>query len=183
MTPSGSAATLRIGDALPAFKVITLGQAGVGKTSLINRYVKEEFSATTESTTGFACLQKEVTVEGKTAVKLLLYDTAGQERFNSLVRLYFHRATAAVIVYDVTDQKSLEQIAFWKDQASLFADSNLVVAIVGNKTDLAHARQIHSYPEHQTTVSDQVLYFETSAKSGSGVKELFQEIGAFCIIP
>ncbi|KAH7694723.1 GTP-binding protein RAB5, partial [Aphelenchoides avenae] len=172
MTPSGSATTLPIGEALPTFKVITLGKAGVGKTSLINRYVKDEFSAATESTTGFAHLQKDVTVEGKTSVKLLLYDTAGQERFNSLVRLYFHRATAAVIVYD----KSLEQIAFWKDQASLFADSNLVVVVVGNKADLAHARQVHSYPECQTTASDQVLYFETSAKTGSGVKELFQEI-------
>lgn len=99
MTPSGSATTLPIGDALPTFKVITLGEAGVGKlrrtvgvfslpgirmvsgkTSLINRYVKDEFAITTESTTGFAHLQKEVILGERTTVKLLLYDTAGQER-------------------------------------------------------------------------------------------------------
>jgi len=124
-------------------KVVIIGDSGVGKTAIMNRYLFDKFDAESMPTLGSSMKSREVEVPGEGSIKLTLWDTAGQEKFKSLTRMYFQDAEAALIVYDTTFRESFENAKKWVED--LRANSNvpdMVLAIVGNKSDMAENMQV-----------------------------------------
>uniref|UniRef100_A0A8C4R991 RAB6B, member RAS oncogene family n=1 Tax=Eptatretus burgeri TaxID=7764 RepID=A0A8C4R991_EPTBU len=168
---------LEVGIPLRKFKLVFLGEQCVGKTSLITRFMYDSFDDTYQATIGIDFLSKTVYMEDRT-VRLQLWDTAGQERFRSLIPSYIRDSAAAVVVYDVTNLLSFEQSSHWVKNVRGARGHDVVVILVGNKTDQAEKRQI-SFEEGKDKARElDVMFLETSAKSGYNVKQLFQSVAS-----
>jgi len=118
-------------------KLVLLGEAAVGKSSLVLRFVQNDFNENTSPTIGAAFLTQKCRLENR-VVKFEIWDTAGQERFHSLAPMYYRNAQAAVVVYDITKASSLEKAKAWVKELQRQASPNIVIALVGNKLDLVH---------------------------------------------
>ncbi|RSH88308.1 uncharacterized protein EHS24_000844 [Apiotrichum porosum] len=116
-------------------KLVLLGEAAVGKSSLVLRFVQNDFNENTSPTIGAAFLTQKCRLENR-VVKFEIWDTAGQERFHSLAPMYYRNAAAAVVVYDITKAASLEKAKAWVKELQRQANPNIVIALVGNKLDL-----------------------------------------------
>lgn len=157
------------------FKVVLLGESAVGKSSLVLRFVKREFHEFQESTIGAAFLTQTVQIDD-TTVKFEIWDTAGQERYHSLAPMYYRGAQAALIVYDITSKDSFLKAQNWVRELQRQASSNIVIALVGNKLDLASRRQV-DYNEAKSYAEEyNLLFMETSAKTAANVVEVFTAI-------
>ncbi|KAI3351633.1 hypothetical protein L3Q82_020467 [Scortum barcoo] len=128
------------GNPLRKFKLVFLGEQSVGKTSLITRFMYDSFDNTYQATIGIDFLSKTMYLEDRT-VRLQLWDTAGQERFRSLIPSYIRDSTIAVVVYDITNLNSFQQTSKWIDDVRTERGSDVIIMLVGNKTDLADKRQ------------------------------------------
>jgi len=159
-------------------KVIILGDSGVGKTSLMNQYVNNKFSSQYKATIGADFLTKEVMVDDK-LVTMQIWDTAGQERFQSLGVAFYRGADACVLVYDVSNKKSFDSLAGWKDeflqQCAPQDPDKFPFVILGNKCDLT-ASQRKVKKEVARKGHPDVPFFETSAKNSTNVSDAFQLI-------
>ena len=156
--------------------VVLLGAASVGKTSIVSRAVTDTYNPNQESTVGAQFSAKTVTV-GATRVLLKIRDTAGQERYRALMPMYFRDAHVAVIVYSVTDRLSLNEVRqYYSDLMENFSESPLVY-LVANKTDLTNDRNVTT-AEGSTLAESlgDVTFYETSAKTGQNIQELFADI-------
>jgi len=162
---------------LRKFKLVFLGEQSVGKTSLITRFMYDSFDNTYQATIGIDFLSKTMYLEDRT-VRLQLWDTAGQERFRSLIPSYIRDSTVAVVVYDVTNSNSFQQTSRWIDEVRSERGSDVIIMLVGNKTDLADRRQISIEDGEQKAKEFNVMFIETSAKAGYNVKQLFRRIAA-----
>ncbi|KAK9794668.1 hypothetical protein WJX73_004455 [Symbiochloris irregularis] len=159
--------------ALQQAKLVLLGDMGAGKSSLVLRFVKGQFFDYQESTIGAAFLTKTMPEQN---VKFEIWDTAGQERYHSLAPMYYRGAAAAVIVFDITNTESLGKAKNWVKELQRQGNPNMVMALAGNKADLADARAVTT-EEAQTFADDNNLFFwETSAKTNQNVLELFTDI-------
>ncbi|GBE78322.1 GTP-binding protein ypt5 [Sparassis latifolia] len=193
-------------------KLVLLGEAAVGKSSIVLRFVSNEFQANKEPTIGAAFLTQKCRLEDR-VLRYEIWDTAGQERFHSLAPMYYRNAQAAVVVYDVTKASSLEKAKTWVKELQRQANPNIVIALAGNKLDLVQSPSSPSAevttPETEDEADDAtatpgenagasgepeslrqvpreeaeayaqeagLLFFETSAKTGEGVVEIFTEI-------
>ncbi|KAJ5072453.1 ras-related protein rab-5c [Anaeramoeba ignava] len=156
-------------------KLVILGQASVGKSSLVLRFCKGQFFEYQEPTVGAAFLTQTITY-GDYEVKLEIWDTAGQERYHSLAPMYYRGAAAAIVVYDITNKDSFVKAKDWVKELLRQGSSNIVIAIVGNKTDLEESRTVEISEVESYANETNLLFFETSAKSGSNVKEVFVEL-------
>lgn len=158
-------------------KVVVLGTTGVGKTSLVNKYVRGQFPEHTTSTIGAVYMKKDVMVNNKTKVVLQIWDTAGQERFRSMAPMYYRGAHAAVLVFDVTDEKTLVKVEGWVDELQAHACDDLVLALAANKCDIKHkdSPAILADAQEYAKRIDAKL-FETSAKKGTGIEELYTHV-------
>ena len=162
-------------------KIIILGDSGVGKTSLMNQYVNKRFSNQYKATIGADFLTKEVMIDDK-LVTLQIWDTAGQERFQSLGVAFYRGADACILVYDITAEKSFEQLNSWRDeflsQASPRDPDNFPFVVVGNKIDREADRRV---PKSKATQwckskgSKPISHYETSAKDALKVEAAFLE--------
>ncbi len=144
-------------------KVVIIGDASVGKTSLILRYVNNTFSDNVKPTLGCDHYDKDVNVSGVN-VKLSIWDTAGQERFRGLASSYYKKARCIVVVFDITKKSSFDKIDFWRDEISNYADEGVLVMLIGNKIDLQDKRAV--LKEDATNYVNKhkfSLYMETSA--------------------
>lgn len=144
----------------------------------MNRYLFDKFDPESMPTLGSSMKSREVEVPGEGSIKLTLWDTAGQEKFKSLTRMYFSDAEAAVIVYDVTFRESFENAKKWVEE--LRANGNvadIVIAIVGNKSDIVESIDVKLEDAHNfgALVKAEIVK-ETSAKDNNGVSELFQDV-------
>lgn len=158
------------------FKLVLLGESAVGKSSLVLRFVKDQFDDYRESTIGAAFLTQTISLDDATTVKFEIWDTAGQERYKSLAPMYYRNANCAVVVYDITQAASLEKAKSWVKELQRQADPNIVIALAGNKYDL-DARRAVSVEEAQSYADEaNLLFFETSAKTAHNVNELFTSI-------
>uniref|UniRef100_A0A8C9AWC4 RAB6B, member RAS onco family n=1 Tax=Prolemur simus TaxID=1328070 RepID=A0A8C9AWC4_PROSS len=128
------------GNPLRKFKLVFLGEQSVGKTSLITRFMYDSFDNTYQATIGIDFLSKTMYLEDRT-VRLQLWDTAGQERFRSLIPSYIRDSTVAVVVYDITNLNSFQQTSKWIDDVRTERGSDVIIMLVGNKTDLADKRR------------------------------------------
>jgi len=158
------------------FKLVLLGESAVGKSSLVLRFVKDQFDDYRESTIGAAFLTQTVTLEDQTVVKFEIWDTAGQERYKSLAPMYYRNANCAVVVYDITQTNSLEKAKSWIRELQRQADPAIVIALCGNKTDLEARRQVTQEEAQRYAEEEGLLWFETSAKSGAGVADVFTRL-------
>lgn len=157
-------------------KVVVLGTQGVGKTSLVLRHVGNTFSRSVSPTIGASFFTFSMTVNGY-RIKLQLWDTAGQERFRSMAPMYYRRANAAMIVYDITREKSFDEAQEWvKELESKVDNKNLALCIVGNKCDLADEREVTREKGEDFAHELGAMFTETSAAENVGVKEAFLKI-------
>ena len=170
---------------LESHKIVFLGQAGVGKSSIVLRFSKDHYSPYIDSTIGASFFTKTVNINNK-HVKLDIWDTAGQERYHSLAPMYYRGAHAVIITYDVTDMESFERAKEWLNEVDSYCtlknpESQPLIYFVGNKFDLVKGeptcRQITSDQVSQYCRSNNAYHVEVSAKSGHNVMELFHELG------
>ncbi|KAF8203923.1 GTP-binding protein RAB5 [Pholiota molesta] len=163
------------------FKLVLLGESAVGKSSLVLRFVKDQFDDYRESTIGAAFLTQTVTLDDQTTVKFEIWDTAGQERYKaciffSLAPMYYRNANCAVVVYDITQSASLEKARTWIRELQRQADPSIVIALCGNKLDLSARRQVSQEEAKKYADEEGLMWTETSAKTGEGVTEIFTAI-------
>uniref|UniRef100_A0A6I8N4W4 Ras-related protein Rab-6B n=1 Tax=Ornithorhynchus anatinus TaxID=9258 RepID=A0A6I8N4W4_ORNAN len=149
----------------------------VGKTSLITRFMYDSFDNTYQATIGIDFLSKTMYLEDRT-IRLQLWDTAGQERFRSLIPSYIRDSTIAVVVYDITNLNSFQQTSKWVEDVRTERGGDVIIMLVGNKTDLADKRQITPEEGEQRARDLNVMFIETSAKTGYNVKQLFRRVAA-----
>ncbi|XP_017263792.1 ras-related protein Rab-41 isoform X1 [Embiotoca jacksoni] len=168
------------GNPLRKFKLVFLGEQSVGKTSLITRFMYDSFDNTYQATIGIDFLSKTMYLEDRTVspIRLQLWDTAGQERFRSLIPSYIRDSAAAVVVYDIANLNSFQQTSKWIDDVRTERGSDVIIMLVGNKTDLADKRQITTEEGEQRAKELNVMFIETSAKTGYNVKQLFRRVAA-----
>uniref|UniRef100_A0A8C6WHS1 small monomeric GTPase n=1 Tax=Neogobius melanostomus TaxID=47308 RepID=A0A8C6WHS1_9GOBI len=168
--------TTRTNGAAPSnkicqFKLVLLGESAVGKSSLVLRFVKGQFHEFQESTIGAAFLTQTVCLDD-TTVKFEIWDTAGQERYHSLAPMYYRGAQAAIVVYDITNTDTFTRAKNWVKELQRQASPNIVIALAGNKADLANKRNV-DFQEAQGYADDNsLLFMETSAKTAVNVNEI-----------
>lgn len=157
------------------FKLVLLGESAVGKSSLVLRFVKGQFHEYQESTIGAAFLTQTVCLDD-TTVKFEIWDTAGQERYHSLAPMYYRGAQAAIVVYDITNSDTFARAKTWVKELQRQASPNIVIALSGNKADLASKRMVE-YEDAQSYAEDNgLLFMETSAKTAMNVNDIFLAI-------
>jgi len=154
------------------FKVVLLGEGSVGKTSLLLRYVRNEFNEDHITTIQASFLSKKLTVED-TRVNLAIWDTAGQEKFHALGPIYYRDANGALLVYDITDRDSFDRVQNWVKELRKMLGDNIVLIIAGNKADLERRRVVSLEEAEQYAASVGAKHLSTSAKQNKGVAELF----------
>mmetsp|Transcript_58048 Transcript_58048/g.121320 ORF Transcript_58048/g.121320 Transcript_58048/m.121320 type:complete len:217 (-) Transcript_58048:9-659(-) len=160
---------------LAKYKLVFLGDQSVGKTSIITRFMYDKFDSTYQATIGIDFLSKTMYLDDR-VVRLQLWDTAGQERFRSLIPSYIRDSSVAVIVFDVTNKESFENTGKWIDEVRQERGEDVIVAMVGNKTDLAEKRRVTREEAEERARKLKVIYVETSAKAGLNVKSLFRTL-------
>jgi len=168
------------GSRFAQFKLVLLGESAVGKSSLVLRFVKDQFDDYRESTIGAAFLTQTISLDETTTVKFEIWDTAGQERYKSLAPMYYRNANCAVVVYDITQASSLDKAKSWVKELQRQANENIIIALAGNKLDLVTAdpakRAVTTADAEAYARESGLLFFETSAKTSENVKELFTAI-------
>eukprot|EP01098_Paradermamoeba_levis_P000023 TRINITY_DN1003_c0_g2_i1.p1 TRINITY_DN1003_c0_g2~~TRINITY_DN1003_c0_g2_i1.p1 ORF type:complete len:211 (+),score=55.75 TRINITY_DN1003_c0_g2_i1:167-799(+) len=158
------------------FKLVLLGESAVGKSSLVLRFVKGQFLEYQESTIGAAFLTQTVVLEDTSTVKFEIWDTAGQERYHSLAPMYYRGAQAAIVVYDITSYSSFNRAKTWVKELQRQGNPNIVIALAGNKLDLAAKREVQTEEAQAYADENGSLLMETSAKTDTNVKALFVAI-------
>ena len=156
-------------------KILTLGDASVGKSSIVLRYSENKFNEAWLSTIGVDSKRKIVKIKGET-VKVSIWDTAGQEKFQNIVKQYYNGANGVLLIFDITNKKSFDKINFWyKDLKQSVNIDEVFVCLVGNKIDLEEIRVISKEEAEEYAKENNMYYLEVSAKTGEGIKELFDD--------
>eukprot|EP00435_Cladocopium_sp_Y103_P056780 s1128_g19.t1 len=156
------------------FKILLIGDANVGKTSLLSRFVGADFSESYTSTIGVDFKVQTLQIEDR-IIKLQIWDTGGQERFAPLVRSYFRGGHGVAIVYDVAQRQSFERVRHWMDMVKEHASHDVEIMIIGNKSDL-DSREVTSEEAQELAKELEALWIEASAKSNENVEEAFTEL-------
>ena len=167
-------------------KVVLLGEPGVGKTCIINRFSYDEFNERTVSSISAQFITKTIEFKDlKKSIKFEIWDTAGQEKFHSLAKIFYRDAKVICLVYDITLRDSFEKMkSFWYEQEVLLnADGQPIFAVVGNKFDLYESREVNDDEALEFAKSIRAIFQYTSAKNSSGINELFFNIGNKCFNP
>lgn len=158
-------------------KVLLVGDSGVGKSSILLKYIDGIFTEDYMSTIGVDFKIKTVKLPNGQSIKLQIWDTAGQERFRAMTNFYYRGANCVIIVYDVTNKGGLISVKTWVSQIQQYIPKNAKIVIVGNKSDLDHHRVISEESGKMLAEDLGCLFFETSARNGQGLNNLFTEIG------
>lgn len=161
---------------LAKYKLVFLGDQSVGKTSIITRFMYDNFDRHYQATIGIDFLSKTMYLDDRT-VRLQLWDTAGQERFRSLIPSYIRDSSVAVVVYDVSNRSSFLNTSKWVEDVRNERGNDVVICLVGNKTDLGNdKRQVSTEEGDERAKKDNLLFMEVSAKAGYNVKSLFRKL-------
>lgn len=157
------------------FKVVLIGDSGVGKSNLLSRFTRNEFCLESKSTIGVEFATRTLQVEGRT-IKAQIWDTAGQERYRAITSAYYRGALGALLVYDVTKPTTFENVSRWLKELRDHADANIVIMLIGNKTDLKHLRAVATEDAQGFAEKEGLSFIETSALEAINVEKAFQTI-------
>lgn len=159
-----------------SYKIVLLGDSGVGKSSIGLRYTRGEYSDFQESTIGASFLTKTFENNDGKKCRFEIWDTAGQERYHSLAPMYYRGAKGCVVVYDVTSSHSFEKAKSWVNELQQSCSPDMVISLVGNKSDRLYARDVNYEMAQEYARSQDLLFAEVSAKTGQGVNEVFDTL-------
>ncbi|EDO15222.1 hypothetical protein Kpol_423p12 [Vanderwaltozyma polyspora DSM 70294] len=157
------------------FKIVLIGDSGVGKSNLLSRFTTDEFHLESKSTIGVEFATRTIDVDGK-KIKAQIWDTAGQERYRAITSAYYRGAVGALIVYDISKQSSYENCNHWLAELRENADDNVAVGLIGNKSDLSHLRAVPTDEAKKFAQENQLLFTETSALNSENVDQAFREL-------
>jgi len=157
------------------FKVVLIGDSGVGKSNLLSRFTRNEFNLESKSTIGVEFATRSINVDAKT-VKAQIWDTAGQERYRAITSAYYRGAVGALLVYDIAKHTTYINVTRWLKELRDHADSNIVIMLVGNKSDLKHLRAVPTDEAKAFATENGLSFIETSALDASNVEGAFQTI-------
>ncbi|BHF64243.1 Ras-related protein Rab-8A [Sparganum proliferum] len=155
------------------FKLLLIGDSGVGKTSLLIKFAEDQFFSTFIATIGIDFKVRTIYLDGK-KIKLQIWDTAGQERFRTITTAYYRGAMGIMLVYDITQASSFRNIKNWLSNISEHGNSDVEKMLLGNKCDMSSQRQVTEQEGRQYADNNGILFFETSAKDGLNVNEAFE---------
>lgn len=158
------------------FKIVLLGDSGVGKSNLVFRFTKNEFNKDSKSTIGVEFATKTVQIDDNKLVKAQIWDTAGQERYRSIASSYYRGAVGALLVYDVTDRNSFNHVPMWLKEVEENAEKDCLIMLVGNKMDLNDQRTVFVRDGRSFARKNGLAFIETSALDATGVDTAFQRI-------
>ena len=154
-------------------KFIIIGDAAVGKSNLLVRYTSGQFKEEYQLTIGVEFGSNNVII-GDNTYRIQIWDTAGQENFRSITRSYYKNTACAIIVYEISNKKSFENISSWIEECKNTAPKSILMVLVGNKCDLDN-REVTEEEGREFAEKNGMLFFETSAKTGKNVEELFKQ--------
>ena len=155
------------------FKLVLVGDSGVGKSNLLGRYIKNEFKQDTKTTIGVEFASKDLRFDNK-IVKAQIWDTAGQERYRAISAAYYRNSSVALIIYDITKHQTFLNIDKWIQELEIScADPDLIICIIGNKSDLSHLRTVSIEEGKSFAEKKKAYFFETSALNSDNVNTAF----------
>ncbi|XP_031135429.1 ras-related protein Rab-25b [Sander lucioperca] len=157
------------------FKVVLIGESGVGKSNLLSRFTKNEFNHDSRTTIGVEFSTRTVQLSGFT-IKAQIWDTAGLERYRAITSAYYRGAVGALLVYDITKHLTYESVERWLKELYDHADPHIVVMLVGNKTDLESERSVPNEEAKDYAEKNGLLYLETSALASTNVEAAFNSV-------
>ena len=159
-------------------KILTLGDTTVGKTSIVLRYSDDKFHDSNNlATIGIDFKIKQINRGGE-SIKISIYDTAGQERFQNIIKHYYRGANGVLLTFDISNKSSFEKLNFWLKDLKENSDNidELFICLIGNKLDKEDKREVSKEEANKYARENNMPYFEVSAKTGQGIKNLFDEV-------
>ena len=165
-------------------KIVLLGETGVGKTSIITRYIANSFSQVVMTSTGSSFFSKKIEINENKKVKLQIWDTAGQEKYRSLAKIFYQSASVAILVYDVTLKRTFENLKeYWAGEIKANAPDDIILAIAANKSDDYINQEVNIQEGKDLAKSLNAIFVCTSAKLGNGIDDLFNMVAEKFIDP
>lgn len=154
------------------FKVVLIGDSAVGKSQILSRFARDEFSLDSKATIGVEFQTRTVVIEHK-SVKAQIWDTAGQERYRAVTSAYYRGAVGAMLVYDITKRQTFDHVPRWLEELRNHADNNIVIMLVGNKCDLDNLRAVPTEDAKEFAQKEGLFFLETSAMEATNVETAF----------
>jgi small GTP-binding protein len=157
------------------FKLVLIGDTGVGKTNILSRYINNEFSLATQSTVGVEFGSKIIKKNDK-LIKLQIWDTAGQERYKSITSAYYKGSKGALVVYDISRKGTFENVDKWIEELKANGSEDVLIMLVGNKSDLEDKREVKTEDVIKKAEQFKVAFCETSALDGKNIDHAFDNL-------
>ena len=157
------------------FKIVLIGDSGVGKTNILSRFINNEFSLTTQATVGVEFGSK-IIKKGEKLIKLQIWDTAGQERYKSITSAYYKGSKGAFVVYDISHKSTFDNVDKWIDELKNHGSEDVFIMLVGNKSDLKDKREISEEDVQKKAQLYNVAFCETSALEGKNIEYAFESL-------
>lgn len=157
------------------FKIVVVGDSGVGKSNILSRYIKNEFDLESKTTLGVEFAAKTIEVEGK-SIKTQIWDTAGQERFRAIATTYYKGAVGALLCYDITRESTFENLEKWLKEIRDYTEPHTCLLLIGNKCDLSHLRAIKQDEAASFAEKHNMAYLETSALDSTNIELAFESL-------
>jgi len=163
------------------YKIVLIGDSGVGKSNLLSRFTRNQFNMESKMTIGVEFATRSIQTDGKT-IKAQIWDTAGQEKFRAITSAYYRGAVGAIIgtthisLYDIAKHSTYTNVLTWLQELKNHADPNLVIMMVGNKSDLRHLRDVQTEEAESLAETNQLSFIETSALDTTNVETAFHNI-------
>ncbi|XP_074587162.1 ras-related protein RGP1-like [Curcuma longa] len=156
-------------------KVVLIGDSAVGKSQLLARFARNEFSIDSKATIGVEFQTRTLVIDEKT-IKAQIWDTAGQERYRAVTSAYYRGAVGAMLIYDITKRQSFDHVARWLEELRSHADRNIVIMLIGNKSDLGSLRAVPTEDAKEFAQRENLFFMETSALEATNVESAFQTV-------
>jgi len=157
------------------YKIVLIGDSGVGKSNLLSRFTRNEFNIETKSTIGVEFATRSIQTDGK-IIKAQIWDTAGQERYRAITSAYYRGAVGALLVYDISKTATFKNVERWLSELRENASGNIVVMLVGNKCDLKYLREVQTETSKEFAEKNNLSFIETSALDSTNVEAAFHTI-------
>ena len=158
------------------YKIVLIGDPSVGKSNICLRYMSDDFKKETRATIGVEFQSKHIKTEDNKTIRAQIWDTAGEEKYKSVTSAYFRGAVGALLIYDITCKKSFENVSDWLNRLMESTSADLIVMLVGNKSDLKEKREVSTAEGTDFAMKNGLAFIETSALQGTNVELSFSTI-------